>query len=196
MMVPVGHPHTILAQQAAEETRLMARVARGESAALKHLYERHAARLLALAHRIIGARGEAEEVVQESFLEVWRRAKDFSTERGSVTTFVNTIVRSRAIDRLRSRGARERVTEAAKNEPPRDSASPLEAVEQRVERERINAALMALPAEQRQVLELAYFEGLSQSEIAEKTGEPLGTVKTRVRLAMGKLAALLGGGNP
>jgi RNA polymerase sigma-70 factor (ECF subfamily) len=108
-----------------------------------------------------------------------------------VTTWLLTIARSRAIDRLRARAVRERTTQSVEAPPPRPS--PVEDLEQRMARERIQLALAELPAEQREALELAYFEGLSQREIAARTGDPLGTVKTRVRLAVMKLAGLLGG---
>jgi RNA polymerase sigma-70 factor (ECF subfamily) len=147
---------------------------------------------MSVAQRVLGARSEAEEVVQETFVQVWRQASTYDARRGGALAWITTIARSRAIDRLRSRAAAERVV-ASIDDPAPASAPipPLEAAEQRQVRERVIAALAELPAEQRSVLELAYYEGLSQSEIASRLGDPLGTVKTRVRLGLAKLATLL-----
>jgi RNA polymerase sigma-70 factor (ECF subfamily) len=169
-------------------------VANGEQAALRVLYDRHGPRVLAVALRVLRTKMEAEEVVQDTFIEVWKRAREYDPVRGSVSGWVTTMARNRAIDRLRTRGSEGRTSQAFAGEPPASPrATPLEDVEQRLARDRIGAALAELPGEQRAAIELAYFEGLSQREIAERTGEPLGTVKTRVRLAMAKLTALLGG---
>jgi RNA polymerase sigma-70 factor (ECF subfamily) len=178
-----------------EDARLCARVASGDASALKSLYERHAGRAKAIAQRVLGAPPEAEEIVQETFVEVWKRAGQYDPARGTVRAWIVTMARSRSIDRLRNRHVNERsVAGLAREDQPGQAASPLEDVEQRVERERVARALAELPEPQRRVIELAYFEGKTQKEIAEVTGEPLGTVKTRVRLAMEKLAGLLGGG--
>ncbi len=171
----------------------MQRLVDRDTAALKVLYQRHSGKVMAVATRILRQAAEAEEVVQETFLDVWKRSAEFAPTRGSVTTWVLTIARSRAIDRLRSRAVRARTSLAVANEEPEPRPSPVEDVEQKVSRERIAVALAELPREQREALEMAYFEGLSQREIAERTGEPLGTIKTRVRLGVGKLAGLLGG---
>lgn len=180
-----------------EDGPLIARVARGDSRALQALYDRYGARALGLAIRILGAQSEAEEIVQEVFLEVWRRAAQYDVSRGSAVAWICTIARTRAIDRLRARGAAARTQAALKAEPTSDPGpSPLEDVEQRAARDQINAALATLPAEQRRPIELAFFEGLSYSEIASRTDEPLGTIKTRVRLGMEKLALQLKGVRP
>jgi RNA polymerase sigma-70 factor (ECF subfamily) len=182
------------APPADEDAALLARVARGEQRALKVLYDRWGSRALAVAHRVLASTSEAEEVVQEAFVEVWKRAAQYDVERGVVRAWIMTIVRSRAIDRLRARGAVDRTVQGLEREaPPPPAPSPLEDAEARAERERVAAALAALPEAQRQVIELAYYEGITQREIAERTGEPLGTVKTRVRLALEKLGAILGG---
>ena len=167
----------------------MRRAARGDRLALRGLYERHAPRVMAVALRIVRIPSEAEDVVQETFFEVWRRAPEYDPARGSPQAWLFTICRTRAIDRLRSRLASARVLGSEAD--PLGLSSPVENAEWRQARERIDAALAQLPVEQRKVLELAYFEGLSQSEIADRTGEALGTVKTRVRLGMEKLAGLL-----
>ena len=172
----------------------MERCARGDATALRLLYDRLAPRALALAQRIVRVPGDAEEIVQEAFLQVWRRASEYDPARGDPDAWVVTIVRSRALDRLRARASVERTVLASAAEPVQPSAvSPLEDAERRVERERITTALATLPVEQRSCLELAYYEGLSHSQIAERTGAPLGTVKTRLKLAVDKLGALLGG---
>jgi RNA polymerase sigma-70 factor (ECF subfamily) len=178
------------------EASLLSRVARGDRAALRKLYDRLSGQALAVSLRILGSRSEAEEVVQEVFLEVWGRAASFDVHRGRGRTWVLSIARNRAIDRFRSRDAAGRAVEGARAqsapEPP--AVTPLESAEQRETRQRIQAALATLSPEQRRVLELGYFEGLSHSEMAEKLGEPLGTVKSRVRLALEKLAQLIDGG--
>ena len=160
------------------------------------MYDQHASRAITIAYRILRNREEAEDVVQETFLEVWRRAAQFDPGRGGAVAWVVTIARSRAIDRLRARSIAGRTIASAAEEAEaccrwRRHRPRLEAERRRDER-RVAAALGALPPAQRRTIELAYFEGLSQSEIAAKTASPLGTVKMRVKLAMAKLAALLG----
>jgi RNA polymerase sigma-70 factor (ECF subfamily) len=176
---------------AAADEALLRRVAAGEPAALRQVYDRCAPLALALAARILRSRSEAEEVVQDAFLEAWKRAKSYDARRGTALAWVLSIARSRALDRLRSRGSGDRAAQALQREDNAPVPLPIESAEQRQARERIQAALAALPAEQRAVLELAYFEGLTQTEIASRTGDPLGTVKTRCRLALEKLAGLL-----
>jgi RNA polymerase sigma-70 factor (ECF subfamily) len=171
---------------------LMDRIARREVGALRELYDRHARRAMAIAMRILRDKSAAEDVVQETFLDVWRRVAQFDVQRGDAAAWVITIARSRAIDRLRASGKAARVIEAASEMLiPASEPLPSEGTERRRDQVRIAAALGELPAEQRQTIELAYFDGLSQSEIAIRTGNPLGTVKARVKLAMTKLTRLL-----
>lgn len=161
---------------------------------MRDVYARCGGRCFAIALRLLPTHADAEEVLQEAFLAVWRRAREFNPERGGLEAWVTTIVRTRAIDRLRAQGTAARVVEGAVQQEPPVSAAPAapdEAVSQGEARARVVAALAQLPPEQRAVVELAYFEGLSQREIAERTGDPLGTVKTRARLALEKLGALL-----
>jgi RNA polymerase sigma-70 factor, ECF subfamily len=175
-----------------KDRALLTRIARGDVAALRVLYNDHARRAMAVAVRVLRSESEAEDVVQETFLEIWRRAAQFDNQRGGAAAWVVTIARSRAIDRLRSSGTSSRAIEAASGSlVPTAERLPSEEAERRRDEVRVAAALGELPAEQRQTIELAYFEGLSQSEIAAKTGSPLGTVKMRVKLAMGKLAKSL-----
>lgn len=178
----------------ARDRQLLSRIAKGDVAALRTIYERHAPRAVAIAFRILRDRAEAEDVVQETFLELWRRSSQFDADRGGAIAWVVTIARSRAIDRLRASGTAGRtIASASAGEGLVPLALPLpsDEAEQRRDVARVATALSALPDAQRETIELAYFEGLSQSEIAERTGTPLGTVKMRVKLAMAKLAALL-----
>jgi RNA polymerase sigma-70 factor (ECF subfamily) len=172
---------------------LVTRVADGDEIALATLYSRHAGTLLALGLRILGAAGEAEDVVQETFLQVWRQAARYDPTRSSVNSWLVLIARSRAIDRLRSRRVAERIVLAAEGGAGEVDTSP--GADRNVffaeRRARIRQALAALPAEQREVIELAFFRGLTQSEIALETSTPLGTVKTRTLLAMKKLRTAL-----
>jgi RNA polymerase sigma-70 factor (ECF subfamily) len=178
------------------DAELLARIARGDRAALAALYEALGGQALAVALRVLASRSDAEEVLQDAFVEVWTRAKSYDPDRGGARAWVLAIARNRAIDRLRRRGAVARMVSGAANEPTAAGTTPLELVEQRQAREKIQAALRELTPEQRQVLELGYFEGLSQSEIAARLNEPLGTIKTRVRAALQKLAALVPGAVP
>ena len=180
----------------ARDRELLARVAQGDVAALRSLYDQHAPRAITIAFRILRNREEAEDIVQETFLEVWRRAAQFDPGRGGAVAWVVTIARSRAIDRLRSRSIAGRTIASAAEEAeamqPVAPPTPAVEVDRRRDERRVAAALGALPPAQRRTIELAYFEGLSQSEIAARTDCPLGTVKMRVKLAMAKLADLLG----
>lgn len=192
--VGVGRP----AATAAERTRdreLLERVARGDVDALRALYDEHGARAMAIANRILRDPIEAEDVVQETFVELWRRASQFDAGRGGAIAWVVTIARSRAIDRLRASGTAGRAIAGVATAPEMlvsaRMPSPNEEAERRRDEVRVAGALAALPPEQRETIELAYFEGLTQSEIAARTSSPLGTVKMRVKLAISKLAALL-----
>lgn len=172
------------------DRKVMARVARGDVDAIRCLYERYAPRAMAIAMRILRNPPEAEDVVQDTFLDLWRRSAQFDSTRGSAYAWVATIARSRAIDRLRAAetsGRTVTMDEVLQSVAP----SPAELTEGRWDEARVALALATLPAEQRETIQLAYFEGLSQSEIALKTGNPLGTVKMRVKLAINKLAGLL-----
>ncbi len=168
---------------------LIARIESRDADALALLYDRHSARLFGLAQRILGDTGEAEEVLQEVFLYVWKAAASFDASRGPVLAWLLVATRSRSIDRLRSRrpggsvGVRslEEAPEAASREDLEADAAGREWEAQ------CRAAIAGLPEDQRRALELAYFEGLTHQEIARRTATPLGTVKTRVRLGLMKL---------
>jgi RNA polymerase sigma-70 factor (ECF subfamily) len=163
---------------------LLRRTADGDRKALGELFDRFAGFANGLALRILRDRREAEDVVQEVFLQVWRQAERFDAARGTPAAWIGTITRTRALDRLRRRAARrEEPSEAA---PAAASAAP--AAEDALA---VRAALAALPNDQRREIELAYYEGLTQSEIAQRLGEPLGTVKTRIRSGMMRLREAL-----
>ncbi len=166
-------------------------MARKDSQALADLYDRYAAVALALAGRILGDRSEAEDVLQVVFTRVWQDAGRYDATKGSPTSWILSWVRNGAIDRLRRREALQRATLQSIDHVPagRENAHGHDASVE--ERERLKKAVASLPADQRQVIELAYFEGLSQTQIAQRLGEPLGTVKTRVRLGMNKLRQAL-----
>jgi RNA polymerase sigma-70 factor (ECF subfamily) len=171
------------------DNELLRAVARGDETALAQVYDRYRLILFGLIVRILHSREEAEDVLQEVFLQVWRRAKDFDEARGRAFTWLVTVARSRALDRLRSLGARARLAEAA---PPIEYIGDAAAdVFQSEQAEVIRRALAQIPVDQRQALFLGYFEGLTQSEIAARLGAPLGTVKTRMRTGMTKLRELL-----
>lgn len=173
---------------------LLERVAQGDESALERLYDLYSGALYAVAYRISGERSDAEEIVLDAFAQAWRDAPRFQPSRGSAIAWLTMICRSRALDLIRARGRRAKVvTNAAVAEP--DAHPGMGTAEprtdrdvERMERRKVVAdALMALSPPQREAMQLAYYEGLSHSEIAERLGEPLGTVKTRVRLAMQRL---------
>jgi RNA polymerase sigma-70 factor (ECF subfamily) len=191
-MEPADRPRSSSPREL-EDRELVRRLVERDPEALAELYDRHASMLLALAQRVLGSREEAEEVVQEALLQVWGQAARYDPDRSSVSTWMVLIARSRAIDRLRSRKVIERTTVAAQREETATHASPEGAgAVFRYERSlRLRRELEQLPDEQRDVLERAFFQGMTQREIAERTGIPLGTVKTRTLLAMKKLRAAL-----
>lgn len=178
-----------------EGAELLSRVARlRDESAFARLYDLCAPLLYGLACRMVGPGADAEDVLQEVMLQAWNRAAAFDPGKGSARVWLVVMTRSRCLDKLRRRGARRGHEVAgldALAEPADGEESASETMEQAEARTMVRKALAALPAEQRRTLEIAYFEGLSQSEIAERTGEPLGTVKTRMRLGMMKLMDLL-----
>ena len=177
-----------------DDGALLRAVATRDKEAFQQLYERHSPMLFGLAVKILGDRVEAEDVLQETFVQIWKTAATFDDQRGKPLAWFIMLTRSRAIDRLRSRKTRARLTDSASKEEtqitrkttPADDAVASE--EQRTVRE----ALGKLPEEQRVPIEMAYFGGLTQFEIAQKLSQPLGTVKTRIRNGMIRLRAQLG----
>ncbi|MEM8960720.1 MAG: sigma-70 family RNA polymerase sigma factor [Acidobacteriota bacterium] len=181
------------AEQRAEDIALIRRIADGDQHALALLYDRFSTMLLALARRVLHDDSEAEEILQEAFLQVWRQAGRYDDRRSSVATWLVLITRSRAIDRLRTRQVIGRTLDNLQQETRTAHTSPegIRSVLDEQRRKRLLGALADLPPEQRQVLELAFYSGMTQSEIAADTGIPLGTVKTRTLLAMKKLRKAL-----
>ena len=177
----------------ANDVELLKAVAARDEAALAQLYDQYRLILFGLLMRILNNREEAEDVLQETFLQVWRRAGDFDEQRGRPFTWLVTLARSRGIDRLRTLAARDRAAVASARDEAEvisDAAGDAFRSEQRGV---VASALDQLPDEQKQTLLLAYFDGLTQSEIAARLNAPLGTVKTRMRTGMMKLRELLAG---
>ena len=173
---------------------LVVQVAEGNERALTRLYDSTNRIVYGLAVRILGDSSAAEDVTLEVYLQVWRIAKTYDPGRGTVSSWLVTLTRSRAIDLLRSRQARGATLEQSLEEVP--AALDLRSDPERLSIEAaqthmIQTCLEELPAEQRQAIELAYFSGLSHTEIAIRTGLPLGTVKTRIRSGMMRLRELL-----
>lgn len=199
-MTPVaGLPHE-------RDLASVARLVAGDERGLAELYDRHGTLAYSLAVAMLKDASDAEEVVADAFSQVWRTAPNFDPARGSVVAWISTIVRTRALDLIRSHRRRARMLDRAEAltetgaSPGLGSGAPSadRGVEQSEAEQLVRHALDALPPPQRVALELAYFSGLSQSEIAERLGEPLGTIKTRMRSGMEKvrqsLGPLLGGG--
>ena len=175
-----------------QERHLLARVARGEVRAIRTLMDRYTGRAMSVAFRILRDRTNAEDIVQETFIELWQRSGDFDAGRGSPASWVMTIARSRAIDRLRADGRASRALGAAGADlQPAAVSAPDELEDLRRDYRRVHTALDALTPPQRRAVYLAYFDGLSQIEIAHKTGIPLGTAKLHRRKAMANLSRLL-----
>jgi len=197
-----------------DDAEVVHRMAAGSEAALETIYDRYASAIFAAAYRLTSDRGTAEEVVQETFLALWNRAESFDAAAGSLAAWLHTIARNRAIDRLRAAGRRPSLvalsSAAGLDEDPTQAlerlvsggsvvasavapAGPEEAYEAVGRREAIRLAVGEMPEAERTVILLAYQEELSQSEIADRLGWPLGTVKTRTRRALLRLRAGLGG---
>jgi len=175
------------------DVALLKAITAKDEAALAQLYDRYRVILFGLLMRILNNREEAEDVLQEVFLQVWRKAADFDENRGRPFTWLVTLGRSRGIDRLRTLAARERVAEAGAREPSEEISDAATDAFKSEQRGLVTDALAKLPDEQKRPLMLAYFDGLTQSEIAANLGAPLGTVKTRMRTGMMRLRELLAG---
>lgn len=179
-----------MAEGAERDLGLVAAMATGDRAALAELYERHAPQMLGLAFRILRSRRDAEDLLHDVFVEAWQKTRSYDAARGPVRAWLLLRLRSRAIDRARALAtAREFAMAQAAEGPP-----PAVAAEQSLAPDRLRArqALESLPKEQRAVIELAYFEGLSARDAAVRLGIPMGTVKSRLFAAMAKLRAELG----
>lgn len=172
---------------------LLDRLSRRDADALDALYVRYRRLAFALAYRVLGSPEAAEDTVQEAFLSIWRHAETYRQSRGNVRGWLLTVVRNRAIDAVRAREARPKVgatlddlgsLAASEGDPAADTL-------RRVEAATVREALRSLPPEQRETVELAFFSGLSYPEVASRMGAPLGTVKSRMRLALKQLRGLL-----
>jgi len=181
----------------AADRAILDRVAAGDQAALAALYDSHGRGVYSLACRIVTDRSDAEDVVQEVFTQAWQQASRYDQRRATVTGWLLMMTRTRAIDRVRARAARPAASGAADTSlPDLPAAGPgMEAEAISAESAaRLRRALGDLPDAQRRAIELAYYEGLTQADIAETLKEPLGTVKTRMRSALQKLRAALEAG--
>ena len=180
-------------QQVLPDAQLLALIARGENWALSEIYDRYTQLVFSIALKILNDRASAEEIVQQVFTKVWRSARDYRVERGKFSTWLMSITHHQCIDELRRRRARP-VTQPGDEELLYELASdddPAQAVQYTFELARIREALQQIPAEQRIVIELAFWGGLTHQEIARYCHSPLGTTKTRLRLGMQKLKRLL-----
>jgi RNA polymerase sigma-70 factor, ECF subfamily len=192
---PVNRGDSISTELTAlHDEELLALVVRRQEAALGAIYDRYGRLVYTIALRITGDRETAEEVVQDVFQNVWQAARSYQPGIGSFSSWLLGIARHRAIDATRSKRERARTREQALDfdRPAGDEASLENTVAQGMLRDTVRAALDALPPNQRQAIELAYYGGLTRAEIAERLGEPLGTIKTRLRLGLLKLRDLLG----
>ena len=178
---------------------LAAQVARGECSALEILYDRYARIVLGISLKILGDRATAEDVLQETFWRVWRRAVSYQHQRGAFKSWLFRIARNLAIDAYRRRNVRPQpITDVDANErildqihdPNMDIAEQSQLL---LRHRQMACALVSLPVAQRQVIEMAYFYGMTRQEIAESSGEPLGTIHTRARMALQKLREQLQG---
>ncbi len=172
---------------------LISLVGEGDAEAFATLYDRHSRPAYSLAYRMMGERQAAEDLAQDAFLKVWRSATSYRADRGSVRTWLLSIVHNRGIDQLRSQASRRRIQEKIEASAPK--SQPTEAFAEswrNSQREQVREALKTLPKEQLKVLELAYFSGYTHVEIAELLDVPLGTVKGRMRLGLKKMKEYFG----
>ena len=189
LLAALGRSATTSRDERLADQSALGRITRGDHGALAELYDRHARLVFSLALRILQNRADAEDVVQEVFTQVWSQAARYDTARGAVAAWMLMMARSRALDRLRARSLRPetvsepRVVEEVADANARQDLQLLSAEQV----ESLQGALNALPVAQRVALELAYYEGLTHAEIADRLSEPLGTVKTRIRQAVIKL---------
>ncbi len=170
-----------------DDITLIARVTKGDEQALLELYDRYASRVYALALRILKEPMMAEEAVQDTFLKVWNHAREYQPQRGTLQIWLLTIARRTALDRLRMEARRPLLSDATDPEELWRSIPDTDPMEDEAHRRSLYLTVQTLPPDYRLVIELAYYQGLSQSQIAAVLGWPLGTVKTRLREAMRRL---------
>ena len=191
---------SVVGGEQADDAERLERAAAGDGVAMAALYDRHARGVYSIAVRVVGDEADAEDVVQEVFSQVWRQAGRYDPTRGTVAAWLLTMARTRAIDRLRARQARPDSRVASSDNLWDERAAPMvdpaDALTAERDAKLVREALHELPLMQRLAIELAYFEGLTQSQIAERLEEPLGTVKTRIRLGLLKLRDVLSRSTP
>jgi RNA polymerase sigma-70 factor, ECF subfamily len=179
------------------DEELMARLSYRDIKAFETLYDRYGTLVYSTALRVVADAHLAEDIAQETFLRLWRMPEHYVAQRGRFVTWLLSVVRNRAVDQVRTRGRRRKREMAPTESGPErelaasDSTDPALAAQLADERKMVRKALGALPAEQRQVIEMAYYGGYTQQEIAALLSQPLGTVKTRIRLGMQKMKAAL-----
>ncbi len=177
--------------QILEDQELLVRIASGEKDALEAIYERYSSAVYSLARYMLRSEAVAEEATQDVFLNIWLKASSYNSSRGQPKTWIMSVAHHKIIDVIRSRRRAEAISDPKEYETldllPSAQIGTDETVVRNLEAERVRRALERLPAAQQEVVTLAYFSGLSQSEIAARLGQPLGTVKTRARLALQKL---------
>ena len=173
----------------------MARLATRDIKAFEALYDRYGTLVYSTALRVVGDVQFAEDIAQEVFLRIWRRPDHYVPQRGRFVTWLLSVARNGAVDQIRTRGRRRRHEtadeESARNLPADEGRDPALMAQLSDERQKVRRALTSLPPEQRRVIEMAYYGGYTQQEIAELLSQPLGTVKTRIRLGMQKLRVAL-----
>ncbi len=196
ILIGTGRAHikwnAALDQQSSDE-QLVECAAAGNSDAMSRLYDRYARLVFSVAYRNLHDRSSAEEVVQEVFWKLWKHARDYRSERGKFSSWLIRVTQNACIDEIRHRRVRP-ITEPIEDENElgmTGEGNPSEALENVFERARVTKALAQIPPEQRTVIEMAFYEGLTHPEIASRCGDPLGTVKTRLRLGLHKLKGLL-----
>jgi RNA polymerase sigma-70 factor (ECF subfamily) len=182
-MADGGRQYLVLADE-----DLISLVETGDADAFAALYDRHSSAAFSLAYRMMGERQASEDLAQDAFLKVWRGAGSYRVARGSVRTWILSIVHNRGIDQLRSHASRRRTQDKIEATAPRSQPSEAFAVTLRnSQRDQVREAMGTLPSEQLKILELAYFSGYTHVEISELLGLPLGTVKGRMRLGLKKI---------
>ena len=182
------------AQKSGDQSLLLVQIARKDQTALAKLYDRYGRASYALAYKILGSIEEAEEVVLDVFSQIWQKAASYDVSRSRVDTWLFMLTRSRAIDRLRVLQRTFRAAQACLEEAKISTSNFAEPMEDAMIKERgeqVKTALEKLPAEQRQAIELAYYQGLTCAAISAKTGISIGTIKTRIRLGIAKLRQAL-----
>jgi RNA polymerase sigma-70 factor (ECF subfamily) len=186
-MADKGRQYLLLADE-----DLMSLAGNADAGAFASLYDRHSKAAYSLAYRMMGERQAAEDLVQETFLQVWRAAGSYRAERGSVRTWILSIAHNRGIDQLRSSASRRRTQERVEQSPTSQPSEAFAETWRNLQREQVRQALRDLPPEQLKVLELAYYSGYTHTEIAELLELPLGTVKGRMRLGLQKIREYFG----